>query len=47
MCLYTISPQGENTLTGEKRMRDLSKVLLGAERLDRIQSDYKCPSELL
>jgi hypothetical protein len=37
--LYTISPQGENTLTVRNGKRDLLRVLLDAERLDRIRYD--------
>jgi len=37
--LYTISPQGENTLTVRNGRRALLKALLSADRLDRIQSD--------
>lgn len=37
--LYTISPQGENTLTVRNGKRALLKALLGAKRFDRIQGD--------
>jgi hypothetical protein len=37
--LYTISPQGENTLTVRNGKRGLLKALLTANRLDRITGD--------
>lgn len=37
--LYTISPQGENTLTVRNGKRALLKALLNAKRLDKVRGD--------
>src|SRR5258707_2786183 len=37
--LYTITPQGENTLTVRNGKRELLKALLSADRLDRVTGD--------
>lgn len=37
--LYTISPQGENTLTVRNGKRALLKALLNADRLDHVRSE--------
>jgi hypothetical protein len=37
--LYTISPQGENTLTVRNGKRALLKALLEADRLDEVEGD--------
>jgi hypothetical protein len=37
--LYTLSPQGENTLTVRNGKRSLLKALLEAERLDEVKGD--------
>src|SRR6266436_8531453 len=37
--LYTISPQGENTLTVRNGKRALLRVLLNAKRLDQVRGD--------
>jgi hypothetical protein len=37
--LYTISPQGENTLTVRNGKRGLLKALLNAQRLDKVRGD--------
>ena len=37
--LYTVSPQGENTLTVRNGKRALLRALLGADRLDKVRGD--------
>jgi hypothetical protein len=37
--LYTVSPQGENTLTVRNGKRSLVKALLEADRLDKVKGD--------
>jgi hypothetical protein len=37
--LYTVSPQGENTLTVRNGKRAMLKALLNAKRLDKVQGD--------
>lgn len=37
--LYTLAPQGENTLTVRNGKRALLKALLNAERLDKVEGD--------
>src|ERR1700722_14090403 len=37
--LYTVSPQGENTLTVRNGKRALLRALLKAKRLDKVEGD--------